>query len=875
MIYSDFRAEKNRHDFDAVVMLTWSDWYSEPRSNRYHYAIRFAALAPVYFVQPDRFDDQIVFEGAGHDNITIIHVPNIYNSETAELLCAALGRRGVRRPLAWVYNVYFGFVLRRLSPILTIFHATEDYVSPVATLRAAAVDISESVRDFLGSVDMIVTVSEGVARSYREHGSFTGQVLVLPNGCDFSFWAETNAANYTPPADGAKVALFQGGINLRLDFILLGTVTELLPDWQFWFCGRASDGGAEWDRFCRRDNVRYFGEVGAEEIADLSRQAMVGLIPFKQDPLMQRSLPLKAYEYVACGLPVVTIPIDALAEHPNLFSVASDPAAFAAAIADLAPSRTDAAKLAGRLAAARASSYDQRFEELCSAIDARLAARRNYRPRLNVLMLYDDRSTHVGTVREHLDAFQNYSRHNFHFLPATGYFEMSPSSNKFVRLNAYDAIIIHYCVRVSLDNHISPNLAEMVRDFNGPKLLFIQDEYDTTNTTLGWIERLGIDAVFTNVPTEGQERVYPRWRFPNLDLLSTLTGYVPEDPAIDNFVTPLAQREVMIGYRGRQLPHQYGALGQEKFRIGVEMKRIAIERGIKVDIEVDDRHRIYGLDWYRFMGSVRATLGTESGANVFDFDGTLATLAAEHRDMPFPDFAERYLKPHEGSVKMNQISPKIFEAIRLRTALILFEGEYSGVVEPNRHFLPLKKDFSNVDDVLSKLSDLDYIRELTDRAYDEVVGSGKYSYGAFIRGVDDYLNQCAFGRRRATILSAPLMAVYSDRDVEPLWVEVGPDVVLNDVILTRSLSRELVIGHAVNHVGKRGAALVADALAAIEAEKRDSEQRAAIEAEQAIEAERPPRPRRSFKWYMARTAWRVLPARLRYWIALRIRNIIS
>ena len=40
--------------FDAIVMLTWSDWFTEPVSNRYHYATRFAKHLPVIFVQPDK-----------------------------------------------------------------------------------------------------------------------------------------------------------------------------------------------------------------------------------------------------------------------------------------------------------------------------------------------------------------------------------------------------------------------------------------------------------------------------------------------------------------------------------------------------------------------------------------------------------------------------------------------------------------------------------------------------------------------------------------------------------------------------------------------------------------------------------------------------
>ena len=59
---------------------------------------------------------------------------------------------------------------------------------------------------------------------------------------------------------------------------------------------------------------------------------------------------------------------------------------------------------------------------------------------------------------------------------------------------------------------------------------------------------------------------------------------------------------------------------------------------------------------------------------------------------------------------MNQISPKIFEAIRLRTALILFDGSYSDVVKPDAHYIVLKKDYSNIDEVFERLEDIHFWR---------------------------------------------------------------------------------------------------------------------------------------------------------------------
>jgi len=751
--------------FDAVVMLTWSDWHSEPRSNRYHFATRFARHLPVIFVQPDGSAKGVQAEKVrGHD-IEILHVNPTYGRGQSIALQSALSARGIRKPLLWIYNVHFIDFVARSPSKLRVFHATEDYVTPPASLRSTAQDISGAVKLLLKNVDLVVAVSQGVANAYRTHGEYVGDLLLLPNGCDFEFWQAHKASEYVPPASGRPVALYQGALNARVDYELLVELAKRLDGWDFWCCGK-NDRPRGWAALSALRNVRYFGELDAKGIAQLARQAKVGLIPFVQDALMRRSQPLKAYEYVACGLPVVTSPIDALSGRPDLFCEAATAEGFAAAICELAPSRDSAQIVEHRLAAAREQSYDVRFARLLDRVLQACSTAPSRRPRLNILMLYDDAAVHVGTISEHLHAFTEYSRHRLHFLPATKHI----GGMRQFDASMYDALVIHYSVRVSIEDHLSDVAAHLLANYAGPKLLFIQDEYDATEMTRRWIERLGIDGVFTNVPLNQVGMVYPRERFPHVDFLPTLTGYVPEDPMLDFYAMPIGEREIMIGYRGRCLPHQYGDLGHEKYRIGIEMKRCAEAAGFPVDIEVEDAKRIYGADWYRFLGSCRATLGTESGSNVFDEDGNLAKLAKIYADWPYEEFAARYLQGRQSRIRMNQISPKIFEAIRLRTALVLFEGSYSGVVRPETHYITLKKDFSNVQEVLAKLADLDYVQALTERAYEDIIVSGRYSYATFIQGVDRYLEGRCRRIARARVLSAPIAASFGgDLPLEPAF----------------------------------------------------------------------------------------------------------
>lgn len=749
-------------EFDAVVMLTWSNWHKNPRSNRYHYATRFARELPVIFVQPDLDEETFKIEKVVDHNITILYVSRIYNAKQTSILMEAISLLGSKRPLLWIYNVFFENYVRRAFSPMRIYHATEDYLGPTDSFAVSGDGVREPLKRVLQHTDLLVSVSAGVAQSYGKYGAYGGASVVLRNGCDFDFWEASAAADYRPPQSNAKVVLFQGGINIRLDFDLLLSLTEMMPDWEFWFCGHRFDVPPDWEHLKKRPNVRDFGFVTPEEIAALSRQALVAIIPFKQDVVLRRSLPLKAYEYVACGLPVVTTPIDELAAEKHLFQFATTASEFAAAIEAASSTRTDVNRLEERRKGASLRSYDHRFLELKEAIPAALSARRERRPNGSVLILYDDQSTHVRTIEEHLQAFKVYSRHSMYYLPATGFVAGIDNSDDDFDFSVFDAVIVHYSVRLSVQSHLSNRIAKILAAYQGPKLLFIQDEYDATETARQWIERLGIDAVFTTVPMTSVEAVYPQGRFPGVDFIPTLTGYVPEDRSIDGFARPLEERTTLIGYRGRRLPHHYGDLGQEKLNIGLHAKRLAETRNLPVDIEVEDSQRIYGDDWYRFLGSSRATLGTESGSDIFDFDGSLAKASAQHMDLPYEEFRARHLVGHEGKVQMNQISPKVFEAIRLRTALVLFEGEYSGVVKPDRHFIPLRKDFSNFDDVVAKLQDNDYLRELTERAYREVIESGQYSYASFVREVDVYLDQRFGGYTKGRLLSSPALGDFAN-----------------------------------------------------------------------------------------------------------------
>lgn len=361
--------------------------------------------------------------------------------------------------------------------------------------------------------------------------------------------------------------------------------------------------------------------------------------------------------------------------------------------------------------------------------------------RRSILLLCDDDRRHAGNVLQHIEALSTSSRHDVRrFNPVA-----HPAACRRLDLSEFDVVVIHYTLTVFAERYVPPVLAEKIAAYRGLKLQFVQDEYRAIDLLTATVAGLGVDVLFTCIPSPRREEVYGS-RLPTTELVTTLPGLVPTE-LVGRTVPGVDARRVDVGYRGRRVPYWLGRLGQEKYEIGEGFAERAAAHGVTCDISSAEDTRLYGEDWHRFLSSSRATLGTESGASILDFDGrvereTLAYLA-RHPQAGFAEVERQVLAPYEDGIGIRVASPRLFEAAALRTVLILFHGHYSGVVEPWTHYLPLEKDFSNMGEVAEALRDRRLLEQMATAAYDDLIASGRYSLLALVAEVDRLIDERA------------------------------------------------------------------------------------------------------------------------------------
>lgn len=276
----------------------------------------------------------------------------------------------------------------------------------------------------------------------------------------------------------------------------------------------------------------------------------------------------------------------------------------------------------------------------------------------------------------------------------------------------------------------------------GVKVMIPQDEFINAKGVNAFIRGFGIDVVFSAMPEREWPNIYDSIDRSRVRIYRVLPGYLDDGrlKRIEKFGKGKASRAIDIGYRtaGRP-PAWFGRHGMLKQRIADVFADLGGKHGLKMDISTSAADTLLGDDWYRFLYRCKYALGVEGGTSVLDFDGGIKQRTEEYCNK-YPaaglEEVERACFPGlDGQFRGYAISPRHLEACATRTCQVLTEGEYNGVLVPGKHYIPVKRDFSNVNEVIEIVL-RDRLREqITDRAYRDIVQSGKYSYREFVQFV--------------------------------------------------------------------------------------------------------------------------------------------
>ena len=224
-----------------------------------------------------------------------------------------LGKR--KHPLLWTYHPYLDGLVESLRPRCTVYHCV-DNLATVPGVDPEAYGNAE--RKLLSGADIVFTTSEAL-KSHCE-AIANGPVHFLPNVADRDFFARARL-NGPIPAEIARIPhprlCYSGALTeFKVDFELLEKLARARPDLHLVLIGDEPAGqhSAVLRRLREQPNVHLIGWRPYERLPDYLRGMDIGLLPLLDNAHTQAVFPMKFFEYLAAGLPVVATSLPALDE---------------------------------------------------------------------------------------------------------------------------------------------------------------------------------------------------------------------------------------------------------------------------------------------------------------------------------------------------------------------------------------------------------------------------------------------------------------------------------------------------------------------------------------------------------------------------------
>jgi hypothetical protein len=248
---------------------------------------------------------------------------------------------GLHRPLLWTQDPRVATLADRLSVAGIVYDLTDDWAAFETDSDRRAL-VRDRIESLGRRADLVIACSRSLANDARTWGA---RPILVPNAVDPpqpDRPIPVELGRLSPPRVGYAGTLHSA----RLDVGLIAAAAELRPEWSFVFLGPDLLEPSDRRRLFAHESVHYLGVCGHAEVGSYLAGLDVGLVPNLVTDFTRSLDPLKTYEYLAAGIPVVATPAGIPAElepHVELATTAEELVERAeAAMRDDSPARAKA-----------------------------------------------------------------------------------------------------------------------------------------------------------------------------------------------------------------------------------------------------------------------------------------------------------------------------------------------------------------------------------------------------------------------------------------------------------------------------------------------------------------------------------------------------
>ena len=240
---------------------------------------------------------------------------------------------GFQRDVLWTYSPRSSKLLALHAYRRTLYHCV-DAIDAQPGMNGPQLRLDE--QHLCRSVDLVVTTTPVLQERCAAEAR---RCVLLPNAVDVEHFRRAQQPELLIPGDLACIPgprlVFVGAIAAyKQDLALLAALAQAHPAWSIVLIGAIGEGDPSTTVSVLDEcpNIHLLGPRPYAQLPAYLKGASVGLIPALLNDYTRAMFPMKFFEYLAAGLPVVATPLPALEAYRAFVSSAAEPAAFAQAI---------------------------------------------------------------------------------------------------------------------------------------------------------------------------------------------------------------------------------------------------------------------------------------------------------------------------------------------------------------------------------------------------------------------------------------------------------------------------------------------------------------------------------------------------------------
>ena len=290
------------------------------------------------------------------------YAPRMYLAHVPDQAVDVLDR--LPRPLVITYVYNFDWS-RNLPGATTVY----DHIDELEVFTAAY-PITELRRwhaEAMRNADLVT----GSARDLHRHLlESRPDALLVPNGVDYGHFAYYRETGQIPEGlesiAGRPLVGYYGALAEWLDYDLIEYAAKALPECEFVFIGPDYDGSSKKSVAFDLPNVTWLGPKPYTELPAYLARFDVATIPFEVSDVTHSVSPLKLFEYMAGGRPIVIPALREAGAYPGVL-VGDDYEGYVARIKEALALGDDAEYVAKLRRTARNNTWERRVLTLVDA----------------------------------------------------------------------------------------------------------------------------------------------------------------------------------------------------------------------------------------------------------------------------------------------------------------------------------------------------------------------------------------------------------------------------------------------------------------------------------------------------------------------------